>query len=95
MMARRFQYERRPSYSALKESMNGRQYSGLFHRQFVTAVTVQRITEKKTSFVSQFRKRRILMFQRSFHSCNLDPRSSEFFLDVRVVYTRTRRFNSA
>lgn len=46
MMARRFQCERRPSYSALEESMNGRQYSGLFHRQFVTVVTVQRVTEK-------------------------------------------------
>jgi hypothetical protein len=47
-MARRFQCERRPSYSTSKESMNGRQYSGLFPRQFVTVVTVQRITENKT-----------------------------------------------
>jgi hypothetical protein len=47
MMARRFQCERRPSYSALKESMNGRQYSDLFPRQFVTIVTAQLITEKK------------------------------------------------
>jgi hypothetical protein len=53
MMVRRFQCERRPSYSTLKEAMNGRQYSGIFPRHIVTVVTVQRITEKKTvSFVS-------------------------------------------
>jgi len=47
-MARRFQREIRPSYSTLKESMNSRQYSGLYPRQFVTIITVQRITKKKT-----------------------------------------------
>jgi hypothetical protein len=43
MMARRFHCERRPSYSTLKESVNIRQYSGIFPRQFITVV----VTEKK------------------------------------------------
>jgi hypothetical protein len=48
MMARCFHCEGRPSYSALKELMNIRQYTGLFPRHFLTIVAVQRITEKKT-----------------------------------------------
>jgi hypothetical protein len=91
MMARRFQCERRPSYSTLKESMNSRHYSDPFFRQFVAIVTAQRITEKK--IVVLFLSFDVLMFERTFHSCNLDPRSSELLLDVCVVCTR--QFNSA